>query len=88
LQPSSPKKSRAARYNFILGQLYEDLEKQIVRGTADQVIKMNRNRIGNMLSSLNLERSIVRLSKGDTLEFVKDSKKLLADRENRPFLGL
>jgi hypothetical protein len=41
-----------------------------------------------MLSSLNLERSIVRLSKGDTLEFVKKFKKLLADRENRPFLGL
>jgi hypothetical protein len=40
-----------------------------------------------MLSSLNLERSIVRLSKGDTLEFVKSSK-ILADRENRPFLGL
>jgi hypothetical protein len=36
------KNQERARYNFILGQLYEDLGKQTVRYSYDQVIKMNR----------------------------------------------
>jgi hypothetical protein len=39
-----------------------------------------------MLSSLNLEKVNCSIIKGDTLEFVKVQK--IADRENRPFLGL
>jgi hypothetical protein len=61
------------------------LEKQTVRGTADQVIKMNRKDRKYVIQSQ--FRKVNCLSKGDTLEFVKSSKKL-ADRENRPFLGL
>jgi len=84
------KNQERARYNFILGQLYEDLGKtDSARYSYDQVIKMNRKSDRKyVIQSQFRKAQLFDYQKGDTLQFVKKFKKLLADRENRPFLGL
>ena len=79
-----------ARYKFILGQLYEELGKtDSARYSYDQVIKMNRKSDRKyVIQSQFRKAQLFDYQKDDTLAFVKKFKKLLADRENRPFLGL
>lgn len=79
-----------ARYNFILGQLYEELGKtDSARYGYDQVIKMNRKSDRKyVIQSQFRKGQLFDYQKDDTLVFVKRFNKLLADRENRPFLGL
>jgi tetratricopeptide (TPR) repeat protein len=79
-----------ARYKFILGQLYEELGKTDSAGYSyDQVIKMNRKSDRKyVIQSQFRKAQLFDYQKDDTLAFVKKFKKLLADRENRPFLGL
>ena len=79
-----------ARYKFILGQLYEELGKKDSAGYSyDQVIKMNRKSDRKyVIQSQFRKAQLFDYKKDDTLAFVKKFKKLLADRENRPFLDL
>lgn len=79
-----------ARYKFILGQLYEELgKKDSARYSYEQVIKMNRKSDRKyVIQSQFRKAQLFDYQKDDTLAFVKKFKKLLADRENRPFLGL
>lgn len=79
-----------ARYKFILGQLYEELgKKDSARYSYDQVIKMNRKSDRKyVIQSQFRKAQLFDYQKDDTLVFVKKFKKLLADRENRPFLDL
>lgn len=79
-----------ARYNFILGQLYEELGKtDSARYSYDQVIKMKRKSERKyVIQSQFRKAQLFDYQKDDTLAFVKRVNKLLEDRENRPFLGL
>ena len=77
-----------ARYSFILGQLYESLNHQDSAFAAyESVIQMNRKSPRRYLIQAKIKQAQqFDYKKGDTLVFVKDYKKLLEDRENRPYL--
>lgn len=77
-----------ARYSFILGQLYESLNHQDSAFVAyESVIQMNRKSPRRYVIQAKIKQAQqFDYKKGDTLVFVKDYKKLLEDRENRPFL--
>ena len=79
-----------ARYRFILGQLYQELG---VRDTAliyyQSVIDMNRKADREYLIQAYAKRGqLFDFENGDKDAFVKRYNKLIADRENRPFLGI
>lgn len=78
------------RYNFILGQLYEELaQKDNARECYNNVIDLNRKIDRKYLVQAHLRKAeLFDSKKGDTTAFVKHFNKLLADRENRPFLDL
>ena len=78
------------RYNFILGQLYEELsQKDSARERYNNVIDLNRKIERKYLIQAHLRKAeLFDSTKGDTTAFVKHFNKLLADRENRPFLDL
>jgi tetratricopeptide (TPR) repeat protein len=84
------KNQERARYKFILGQLYEELGKTDSAGYSyDQVIKMNRKSDRKYVMQSHFRKAqLFNYQKDDTLAFVKKFKKLLDDRENRPFLDL
>jgi tetratricopeptide (TPR) repeat protein len=78
-----------ARYRFILGQLYQELG---IRDTAltyyQSVIDMNRKADREyVIQSYAKKAQLFDFENGDKEAFVKTHKKLLADRENRAFLG-
>ncbi|WP_304198021.1 tetratricopeptide repeat protein [Flavobacterium alvei] len=78
-----------ARYRFIIGQLYQELG---VRDTAliyyQAVIDMNRKVDREYLIQAYAKRAqLFDFENGDKEAFVKTYNKLVADRENRPFLG-
>ena len=77
-----------ARYSFILGQLYENLNHQDSAFAAyESVIQMNRKAPRRYVIQAKIKQAQqFDYKKGDTLVFVKDYTKLLEDRENRPFL--
>ena len=77
-----------ARYSFILGQLYENLNHQDSAFAAyESVIQMNRKAPRRYVIQAKIKQAQqFDYKKGDTLLFVKDYTKLLEDRENRPFL--
>ena len=78
-----------ARYRFILGQLYQELG---IRDTAliyyQEVIDMNRKADREYVIQAYAKRAqLFDFENGDKEAFVKRYNKLVADRENRPFLG-
>lgn len=77
-----------ARYNFILGQVYEDLGyKDSAFAAYQNVIDMNRRSARQYVIHAHIRQSKqLDLAKGDTVAYVKKFKNLLKDRENRPYL--
>jgi tetratricopeptide (TPR) repeat protein len=79
-----------ARYRFILGQLYQELG---IKDTAliyyQEVIDMNRKADREYVIQAYAKRAqLFDFENGDKEAFVKTYNKLVADRENRPFLGI
>ncbi|MES2487474.1 MAG: gliding motility protein, partial [Bacteroidota bacterium] len=79
---------KQARYRFILGQLYE---KQKYSDSAyaafQQVIEMKRKSPREyVIQAHSRQAAQFDYKKGDTLAFMEKYRKLLKDRENRPYL--
>jgi tetratricopeptide (TPR) repeat protein len=79
-----------ARYRFILGQLYQELG---VKDTAliyyQEVIDLNRKADREYIIQAYAKRAqLFDFENGDKEAFVKRYNKLVADRENRPFLDI
>lgn len=79
-----------ARYTFILGQLYEEMNfKDSAYAEFEEVIQMNRKAPRRyVIQSHAKQAQHFNYSKGDTLVFLKTFNTLLEDRENRPFLDV
>ena len=79
-----------ARYHFILGQLYDDLNyKDSAFIEYQKVIDMNRKASRMYVIQAHAKQaSRMDLSKTDTIAFLKKFTKLLKDRENRPYLDI
>ena len=79
-----------ARYHFILGQLYDDLNyTDSAYVEYQKVIDMNRNASRMYVMQAHAKQaSRLDLSKTDTIAFLKKFNKLLKDRENRPYLDI
>lgn len=81
-------KEEKARYRYIKGQLYESLNKKdSARMAFQSIIDMKRK--SPKPYSIHAEAKVSELfdyEKGDTILFLEKYKKLLADRENRPYL--
>ncbi|TDE06772.1 type IX secretion system periplasmic lipoprotein PorW/SprE [Flavobacterium hiemivividum] len=86
----SKKNKEKARYRFILGQLYEELgKKDSAIYSYESVIKMNRKSERKYVIQAQARKAqLFDYQNGDTTAFVKTYKKLIADRENRPFLDV
>jgi tetratricopeptide (TPR) repeat protein len=82
--------NQRARYRFILGQLYEELgKKDSALYSYESVIEMNRKSEREyIIQSQARKAQLFDYKKGDTTDFLKNYNKLIADRENRPFLDL
>ena len=83
-------KEEKARYNFILGQLYEQLGYQDSAYAAYQsVIDMKRSSPRRYVIQAHARQAAqFDVTKGDTIAFMEKYTKLLEDRENRPFLDV
>lgn len=79
-----------ARYAFILGQLYENLNHQdSAFASFEEVIQMNRKSPRRYVIQAHAKQAQqFDFAKGDTLAFVKKFNNLLDDRENRPYLDV
>jgi tetratricopeptide (TPR) repeat protein len=82
--------SERARYRFILGQLYQESG---IRDSAiycfQSVINMNRKAEREMVMQAYAKKAqLFDYQNGDKDAFVKTYNKLVADRENRPFLDV
>jgi tetratricopeptide (TPR) repeat protein len=79
-----------ARYRFIIGQLFEKEErKDSAFSYFQQVIDMNRSSPRMYVIQAHARQAAqFDFAHGDTLAFVKKFNKLLADRENRPYLDV
>jgi tetratricopeptide (TPR) repeat protein len=79
-----------ARYRFILGQLYEELgKKDSAIYNYEAVIGMNRKSERKYVIQAQARRAqLFDYQNGDTTAFLKNYRKLIADRENRPFLDV
>lgn len=79
-----------ARYTFILGQLYEEMNfKDSAYAEFEEVIQMNRKAPRRyVIQSHAKQAQYFNYSKGDTLAFLKIFNTLLEDRENRPYLDV
>jgi hypothetical protein len=82
--------SERARYRFILGQLYQELGKKDSSIYCYQsVIDMNRKAEREMVIQAYAKKAqLFDYENGDADAFVKTYNKLVADRENRPFLDV
>ena len=83
-------KAEKARYRFILGQLYEEVgKKDSAIYSYQSVIDMKRKAAREyVIQSQAKKAQLFDYEKGDTTSFVKTFNKLIADRENRPFLDV
>ena len=83
-------KEEKARYNFILGQLYQELGYQdSAYASFQSVIDMKRSAPRRyVIQAHAMQASQFDASKGDTIAFMTKYTKLLEDRENRPFLDI
>jgi tetratricopeptide (TPR) repeat protein len=79
-----------ARYRFILGQLYEELgKKDSAVYSYQSVIDMNRKSERKyVIQAYAKKAQLFDYKSGDTTAFLKTYNKLIADRENRPFLDV
>lgn len=79
-----------ARYRFILGQVYDKLNKKDSAFASYQsVIEMNRKSPRRYVIQAHAAQAAhFDFAKGDTLAFMKKYRDLLEDRENRPFLDV
>ncbi|KIA86985.1 tetratricopeptide repeat protein [Flavobacterium sp. AED] len=82
--------SERARYRFILGQLYEELgKKDSAIYSYESVIAMNRKSERKyVIQAYAKKAQLFDYKTGDTTAFLKTYNKLIADRENRPFLDV
>lgn len=78
-----------ARYNFILGQVYEAQgHKDSAYAAYQNVIDMNRKAARQYVINAHIRQSKqFDFGKGDTVAYLKKYRHLLKDRENRPYLG-
>lgn len=86
----SKDKEKRARYYFIVGQIYGKLKKSDSSFAYYQhVIDMKRKspRLYTVQAHA-MQAGMFNYKGGDTLAFMKKYKKLLEDRENRPFLDI
>ncbi|MFV5696959.1 tetratricopeptide repeat protein [Flavobacterium sp. ZT3R17] len=83
-------KAERARYRFILGQLYEELgKKDSAILSYESVIAMNRKSERKyVIQAYAKKAQLFDYKTGDTTAFLKTYNKLIADRENRPFLDV
>lgn len=83
-------KEEKARYTFILGQLYEKMNyKDSAFATFQEVIEMKRKSPRQYVIHAHAEQAKqFDYEKGDTIAFLEKFNKLLADRENRPYLDV
>lgn len=83
-------KAEKARYRFILGQLYEELgKKDSAIYCYQSVIEMKRKSERKYVIQAHVKKAqLFDYQNGDTTAFVKTFNKLIADRENRPFLDI
>ena len=79
-----------SRYNYILGQLYEQLGyKDSAYASYQAVIDMHRKAARQYVIHAHARQaSQFDYQKGDTVAFLKKYNDLLKDRENRPFLDV
>ncbi len=84
------KNAERARYRFILGQLYEELgQRENALNQYESVIAMNRKSERKYVAHSQVRKAqLFDYKNGDTVSFVKRFHKLIADRENRPYLGV
>ncbi|MHC5353187.1 type IX secretion system periplasmic lipoprotein PorW/SprE [Myroides sp. LJL115] len=83
-------KSVLARYLFVLGQLYiQENKKAEAYSCFEQILSFNRKipRV-YLIQSLAKQFEITKLSARDSVAFLKQYNKLIADRENRPYLDV
>lgn len=79
-----------ARYNFILGQIYEEQgHKDSAYAAYQNIIDMNRRAARQYVIHAHVRQSKqFDFEKGDTVAYLKKFNHLLKDRENRPYLGV
>ena len=79
-----------SRYNYILGQLYEQLGyKDSAYASYQSVIDMHRRAAKSYVIHAHARQAAqFDYKKGDTVAFLKKYDDLLKDRENRPFLDV
>lgn len=79
-----------SRYNYILGQLYEELGyKDSAYASYQSVIDMHRKAAKSYVIHAHVRQAAqFDYEKGDTTAFLKKYADLLKDRENRPFLDV
>ena len=79
-----------SRYNYILGQIYEQLGyKDSAYASYQSVINMHRKAAKSYVIHAHARQaSQFDYEKGDTIAFLKKYNDLLKDRENRPFLDV
>jgi tetratricopeptide (TPR) repeat protein len=84
----SKDKEKQARYRFIIGQLYEKMEEpDSAFAYFQQVINMKRKSPRIYVLQAHARQSAqFDYKNGDTLAFMEKYRKLLKDRENRPYL--
>ncbi|MGV3697687.1 type IX secretion system periplasmic lipoprotein PorW/SprE [Flavobacterium sp.] len=79
-----------SRYNYILGQLYEEMGyKDSAYASYQKVIDMKRKAARAYVIHAHARQAAqFDYAKGDTIAFLEKYKDLLEDRENRPFLDV
>ena len=79
-----------ARYTFILGQLYEQLNyNDSAYAAFEEVIQMNRKAPRRYVIQAHAKQAQqFNYTKGDTLVFLEKFNKLIEDRENRPYIDI
>ena len=83
-------KEEISRYNYILGQIYEELGyKDSAYASYQTVIDMRRKAAKSYVIHAHARQAAqFDYEKGDTVAFLKKYNDLLKDRENRPFLDV
>lgn len=86
----TPNKEEYSRYTFILGQLYAKLGRKAEASKSFQeVIDLNRKSPRSyIIHSYAQQFELSSVNIADSVSFLKQYKKLLNDRENRPFLDV
>lgn len=82
-------KEERARYRYILGQLFEDLNQPDSANICYQeVIDMKRRSPKPYVIHAHMRQALINdFEKGDSIAFLEKYNKLLKDRENRPYLN-